>query len=134
MSIEHDTEENIPVVSPLDKDFTLGNLSRMANAGLIIGITLTVGGNIVSGNMISGKEYMESIADTLENINEQGDTLATLYRSYSSNIYDGSDESERVEFVHLKDAIIFQGTVRHQVGLWRGRINAVDGYSFGCMG
>lgn len=133
MSSENVTEENITAVAPLDKDFALENLVKIVNAGLTLGITLTVHGNIVTGNMVSGKEYMESVVNTFKDINEHGEALASIYRSYSS-IYDGEDETGPVEFVHLKDAVIFQGTIRHNVGLWRGKINTVDGYSFGYLG
>ncbi|KAF6561971.1 hypothetical protein G9G63_20170 [Paenibacillus sp. EKM202P] len=132
MNDEIEVSDKSATALPLDKDFTLENLVRIVNAGLIIGITLTVGGNIITGNMISGKEYMNSITETFENINEQGETLASMYRSYANTIYASEDASEwDVEFLHLKDAIILQGTTRLEVDLWRGKINAVDGYSFG---
>lgn len=134
MSEANETTNETQIVTPLDKDFTLETLVSIANLGLSVSITLNVGGTLVTGLLASGKEYMESTAKLLEDTNKQGEQLSSIYRRYAEDLYSKDKlENLNIEFIHLKEATIFQGTTDFNVNLWRGKINAVDGFSFGRM-
>ncbi|WP_145153082.1 gas vesicle accessory protein GvpU [Paenibacillus xylanexedens] len=115
-------------------DVTLEALVRVANIGLSIGVTLSVGGALVSGILASGKEYMESVADLFEGVNEQGEHLASIYRRFAEGVYsEAIPDDANIEFIHLKDATIYHGTTDFNISLWRGKLSAVDGFSFGTL-
>ncbi|MGD0032529.1 gas vesicle accessory protein GvpU [Paenibacillus illinoisensis] len=119
---------------PLDKDFTLQTLVSIANLGVSVSVTLNVGGTLVTGLLASGKEYMESAAKLFEGTNKQGEQLSSIYQRYADEIYSNyTPEDANIEFIHLKEATIFHGATDFNVNLWRGKINAVDGFSFGRM-
>ncbi|MBB6021423.1 hypothetical protein HNR77_002518 [Paenibacillus sp. JGP012] len=134
MSEANKAEIEFPELTSVDRDFTLENLVRFANIGYSVSITLNVNGTLISGLLTSGKDYMETVAQSFEGVSKQGDTLASVYRGISESMYSGealplSDLS--LEFVHLKEAVIFQGNTDFNVGYWRGKINSVDGFSIG---
>ena len=111
-----------------------------------IPITLSVGGLLVSGEMIGGKTYFEEFArqfkDGFRDISRE--TAATIEESFKrlGDIYDpiqeGSQENgshSKPHIVHLRDAQIYHSggdpTPFEKRVLWRGRLEAVDGFSLG---
>ncbi|MEC0090110.1 hypothetical protein [Paenibacillus macquariensis] len=97
-----------------------------------LGITLLVGGSVVTGILISGKSYINGVVSELYEVGET--TIASYYREFGVEVYgDSSSEDEQItpEMIHLKDAQILDGAVVRDVGWWRGKISSVDGYSIG---
>lgn len=104
-----------------------------------IGVTLQMGGMLVSGSIISGAEYFDSFAanftsslDTLD-----PDTRKTV-RTSLEELGDVFRLPQPVDplpnYIHLADALFFtaDGTpVAGQPTLWRGRTSAVDGFILG---
>jgi hypothetical protein len=112
-----------------------------------VGITLNVGGILVSGELISGKRYFEAFAKEYADgsravgldsaVADQLETsLADLGR-----IYDEPDEWGETaawpHFIHLRNAQFFwPGQLpvpMNRPVWWRGRIEAVDGFVLGSL-
>ena len=111
-----------------------------------IPITLSVGGLIISGDMIGGRTYFNEFArqfkDGFKDISSE--TASAIEKTFKSlgDVYDpsqqepqGSAPISKPYLVHLKDAqIYFSGGSRSPAEkgvLWRGRLDAVDGFSLG---
>lgn len=111
-----------------------------------IPITLSVGGLLVSGDLIGGKTYFNEFArqfkDGFRDISSE--TAATIEESFKrlGDVYDPiRKESQRnapipkPHLVHLRDAQMYPSGGSPQASekgvLWRGRLEAVDGFSLG---
>jgi hypothetical protein len=111
-----------------------------------IPITLSVGGLLVSGDLIGGKAYFNEFArqfkDGFRDISSE--TAATIEESFKrlGDVYDPiRKESQRnapmpkPHLVHLRDAQMYPsgGSLppSEKGVLWRGRLEAVDGFSLG---
>jgi hypothetical protein len=122
-------------------DWYLQKLVSLANeAGLEMGLTLLVGGNIVSGTLISGKKYFETFAAEFSAAwpGEDKETIRTSFASYTS-IYDHAERQEEApppQYIHLQNTKFHSasGNIPSSGGvLWRGRINAVSGFNLGSL-
>ena len=109
-------------------------------------ITLSVGCLLISGDMIGGKTYFDKFArqfkDGFRNISSE--TASTIEEAFKrlGDVYDpiqnesqGSAPRPKPHLIHLKDAQIYQSGASpapsEKGGLWRGRLEAVDGFSLG---
>ena len=128
----------------IERDYFLQALTNVVNrTGLEMGVTLTVGGTLVCGTMISGKTYYDGLYSLLsENIDNE-DVLSffkTLIDIPSANyVYDPEDTRPfNIVYIHLKDARFVgpDGNYIPDTGgtLWRGRISQVAGFHFGIFG
>jgi hypothetical protein len=137
VSTEKDTKkiENAPL-----EDWFLQNLVDFANKyNMAIGITLNVGGFLISGLLISGKEYFQGFAsDFASGVKEKelAETVKELFSKYG-DIY---KEQEGIEiplpiYIHLKEARFFNtagGPIPgNRAVWWRGRISQVQGFILG---
>jgi hypothetical protein len=124
-------------------DWYLQLLVSICNrSGLEIGITLTVGGSVVSGMLVGGKKYFETFAKQFSDAWPGTDKeVLRSALAQSASLYDhATDDRDKsasppVQYIHLANARIFHG---HQVlpnsgVLWRGKINAVSGFSLGSL-
>ena len=112
------------------------------NATIEIGITLHVGGSLVSGTLINGKKYFDGIAELMTGANTNLPKVAASWKSIAEfgQIYDAPAEDGRLkntQYIHLKNARTFgnAGTIiPARLGvLWRGRLSNVAGFSFGIL-
>ena len=111
-----------------------------------IPITLSVGGLLISGDMIGGKTYFDEFArqfkDGFRNVSSE--TASTIEEAFKrlGDVYDpiqkesqGSDPIPKPHLVHLRDAQIYQSGASPAPSekgvLWRGRLESVDGFSLG---
>lgn len=111
-----------------------------------IPITLSVGGLLISGDLIGGKTYFDEFArqfkDGFRNISSE--TASTIEEAFKrlGDVYDPIHKESRgiaavskPHLIHLIDAQIFQsgaGLPLSEKGvLWRGRLETVDGFSLG---
>jgi hypothetical protein len=109
-----------------------------------LSMTLSVGGTLVSGQLVGGKEYFEGMASMLG----QGDVSASgsaqtkvqylrkLFADTGTAFYGDKVERELLSkplYLHLKNARFFGGPseLNIQTGWWRGRISAIDGFFLG---
>lgn len=109
-----------------------------------LGVTLTIHGLLISGNIISLQKYLEGIAQGFESTTSNqkiGQIIAESYlnatQEYLKIRTDGGlEELPPRLYIHLSDAnFIFGNTiVPTETGVyWRGRLEKVDGFSLGAM-
>ncbi|MFC0274774.1 gas vesicle accessory protein GvpU [Metabacillus herbersteinensis] len=96
-------------------------------------ITLNVKGAVISGTMVSAKEYFETLSETFEDGSEIAQKLSEQL-SQASEAVDSSVGTE-VHFLHLKNTKVYCGDSkstpsRGQI-LWRGKLNEIDGFFLG---
>jgi hypothetical protein len=113
------------------------------NSGLQYGLTLHLEGVIVSGLLISGKKYFETFAQEFaDNFPGTDESKESIRQSLASNasIYDKSEtegEAPPPQFIHLLNARSFapgnNPLPTNRGVLWRGKINAVSGFSLGML-
>jgi len=123
-------------------DPTLESLIELANSGTMsLGVTLWVGGVVISGTLVGVSEYFEGVAGFVEGSGEGGAAIAGAYRKLAGTFhYEIGSQPEDVErfptMIHLKAARVFSAgaAAMPRQGLWwRGRLDRVDGYSIGSL-
>lgn len=90
-------------------------------------IILTVGGILISGTVISQKQYLQLlgggvILEIIEAAKSRGELSET----------DEFPDDESNDFIHLANAKFFvsgQSSLFNNGALWRGRIDAIDGFT-----
>lgn len=124
-------------------DNELEGLVNVANTvGLGMSMTLVTNGAVVSGNLIGYSQFWNETADLFEGMDVTDKdaaagvrALAESYRKQAQEglAYDEDDDEARwpPRYVHLKDAWVHDGAKYVNVGLWRGRMALVVGWSFG---
>lgn len=125
-------------------DWYLQRLVSMVNrAPIEMGISLVANGALVSGTLISGKQYFETFAREISQAWPGDDEAKESIRSaFASNaeMYEADTEEENLplpQYIHLKNATVRtpNGPIPAQGGmLWRGKLNAISGFSLGSIG
>lgn len=113
-------------------DWLLQRLVQMVNnTELEFGITLTVGSGLISGQLISGKQYFRTMAQAFGG--GSPDETEEIRDAFKSLWLDEDEEgSPPVQFIHLKNARFFIGGQLEPHGvLWRGTIASVGGFNLG---
>ncbi|WP_224242530.1 gas vesicle accessory protein GvpU [Hyalangium gracile] len=124
---------------------TLSNLLEQMypNSKLGVPVTLSTGGMLVSGQLISAQWYFEQVGQQLTQAPAPAPAFAKITERFGKAIKSALDASNNGEnqnydpnFVHLMDAKFYtpgQQPIPSQQGgiLWRGRISAVDGLTIG---
>ncbi|MBD8099398.1 gas vesicle protein [Pseudomonas fluorescens] len=125
-------------------DWLLQWLVRSSNqASLSIGVTLSVGGSVISGKLIPHAVYFERLAESFSApFREKGDHNADAIQDIilGFNVTPESESSEEdapFQFLHLENARTYLGTSSPIPGepgaLWRGKISSVDGFTLGTI-
>jgi hypothetical protein len=137
--------EIIQGLAPLAPDWFLQHLVSLANENEIrFSVTLFLGGSIVTGNIISGREYFESlgvqVGAAIGLPEEQG---REMYRAIIDEYYASKGEptgqpdqgKTPPSYIHLKNARVFQGATQlpenYDRILWRGKLTGVTGLIIG---
>jgi hypothetical protein len=123
-------------------DLMLSTLIRLAEAGFSTNITLFVKGNIISGDLISTKEYVRILEEELRNshqINRESDNVYKIFdllfdqvgNVFSENIQEASDKPIMV--LHINNARYKSGdTWSNKLNnVIRVNLNSVDGFFWG---
>ncbi len=135
----------IPAQPDKDIDWFLRLLVQTVNGTeTFYTITLNVGGLLVSGELIGGHKYFEGISEELKKagLDIEGVGLIKSLGDRYIKEREQEQDSESKTFmppvcIHLRNARIF-----HPAGTpiptsssiwWRGRLNAVDGFSLGAL-
>lgn len=125
-----------------DGDWFLQSLVETINGSEAeLGITLQMGGLLVSGQLISGHRWFEAFAEQIASgvADAEGrEEVRAAYASYA-DVYrlEGSDleDSPLPQYIHLRDARYFGSdgnAVPSAAGvLWRGRIASVGSFHLG---
>lgn len=117
-----------------EKDF-LVQIIRGANEGTRNGyvITLCVHGIIVSGKVISLESYRikrdRLMIEIQSNISAK--EKGQLWDEVESFVKSDPLPTDETQFIYLDEARLTSGSLMLEIGLWRGRFDAIDGYGFG---
>lgn len=124
-------------------DWLLQELVFLVNKfDLRIGVTLTVGGNLLSGEMIGGAHYFKTMKENFaqsKGASEIGKSISVAMERYEGNFreYMAQDETTPPAFIHLLEAKLHgpntvPGSSTIQ-SLWRGRLSEVSGFTIGVL-
>ena len=139
---EKDQKEILETTRVDDKDWFLQMLVGMANDGMGIGLSLNVGGLIISGTPCGGKEYFYEFGKQLgdgmypENA-DSAEEFAAAYKKIGDDVYSESEITPNpASYIHMKNALFFSPKgdsipSNAQGALWRGKVSDVDGFSLG---
>lgn len=113
------------------KDNILAFLVQATNKhDVSIDITLNVNGAIVTGTIVSAKEYFVSLSETFEDGSEVAQQLSEKFAQAGEAI--DSEDGGEASFIHLKDAKVFCGsskaTPSKGAALWRGPLSDINGF------
>ncbi|WP_434998682.1 gas vesicle accessory protein GvpU [Vibrio scophthalmi] len=138
-----DNNSELPILDPIDGvDWYIQNMISLANHGIDVGITLTVGGTVMSGKLISGKKYFDLVTEQIESSlsDENFKKVFVSFLESNSARYQGSPSempATQNAYIHLMDAKIFdsQGnSIPTNEGLlWRGKLDSISGISIGTI-
>jgi hypothetical protein len=122
--------------------------------GMEIGVTLQIGGFLVSGKTASGGEFLRNMGESLseatmgagDKYKEISEMLKNMYEKQAQNSYpqislEESESSKKKQstrepsFIHLKQVAIFTDSQISpiQVKYWRGKLASVDAWFLGTM-
>lgn len=128
---------------PPEADWFLESLVEMANRHNIRnGVTLQVGGFLISGIIVSGRRYFEGFASEYASVFTDQETADLVRQTFSKGgeIYTTADEDPQEPiyppaFIHLEQARFFNTSGKpipaNRGVFWRGRISEVSGFILG---
>lgn len=125
------------VISHKARDNDLLYLVRMANIGVSVGITLFTKGSIITGVLMSGKNYYETIGSKMADAGEYGVQLAEYYTRNGKELYTPSDDPDKeipLNFLHLKEISVLNGAgnfIKIKDVCLRIKIEEIDGHYVG---
>jgi hypothetical protein len=129
-------------LQPILEDRLLQFLASFADINIEIGVTLYVGGLIISGTIIGIRRYLELFSESVRTSTGNNKELIDLVASFFDRLQIPEDKeiSEAFEreatFIHLRDVVIIQTSAPPQeikIPLTRIKIASVDGFSLGCL-
>lgn len=96
-------------------------------------ITLNVKGSVITGTLVSAKEYFDTLSETFEDGSEisqlLSEELAETGKAAQTN------NSSEAYFIHMKNTKVYCGDSKPtpSIGeiLWRGKLNEIDGFFLG---
>ena len=132
------------LLSFAEPDSLLTAFAQIANDHAIeFGMTLQVGGVLVSGTMVGGPTYFKLLNEALAtakgtNADELAARLIEGLSRASDKIY-GADAPPNLitTYIHMRDVNLYDAAGNSSVSrlsLWRGRLAAVDGFFLGTLG
>jgi hypothetical protein len=111
-----------------NQDWLLEALVISSSDDQPIAITILCSGFLISGNIISAKEYFKELVRINAFSNEAAEALVKQFENIPSTI--------QPTYIHLKKAKFFDASgksIPHKSdnSIWRGKINDVSGFFFG---
>ena len=105
-----------------------------------IGVTLTVGGSLISGELISHAAYFQSLAEDFSGAFKKfegvdADQVKSMILAFDQKV---SPEVKipAPQYLHLRNARVFAGStgaITSSGNLWRGKITSVEGFTLGAI-
>jgi hypothetical protein len=139
--------EGEPVVEPQQGDWLLASfvqgLNRMAAGGdddAQVGVTMWVGGAMVSGFLVGCATYFRGLHETFREATGGSDSYDAMFEKLTTGVaeHDAEEHDDPIGFVHMREARTFvagQQPVPANRGVWwRARIEQVDVFAFGVLG
>lgn len=127
-------------------DWMLQLLVKITNESqLRMGMTFFIGGSIISGDMVGGREYFDRFGPVLKGespgteveTSSSFDELKDAYYPISENTEEEADGGEKDDvpgptYVHMLNVKVFAGGMTpFQGAIWRGRLSQVDAWILG---
>ena len=136
--------ESIDLSQVDDRDWFLQNLVNLVNARDVkLGITLNVGGFLVSGILISGQKFFSGFGADLGSSFDDPEIRSGVEQAYAhlGDIYTparaGTGVTTPPNYLHLMEAKFFHiagAPIPGNKGVWwRGRISEVSGFFLGML-
>jgi hypothetical protein len=137
-----------------DTDWLLATLVRRANAGnLRTGMTVFVGGTVITGILTSGRAFLEHVGTVMDSVPEapeEGDvsdptdSARDAFARFADDLYGAQERGEFEDaardspgFIHLEVARFLMGNAslgpENESMFWRGRLNRIDGFTLGYL-
>lgn len=135
-------EDLPPTPTEPPEDYFLQALVELVNGaadgGLSFGITLQMGGLLVSGTVIAGDKYFEQFGETFAGAFDNGDRVKQAIARFGDRYRDGragqAANDAGVGYIHLENCRFGDvNALSHFAPLWRGRIAEVDGFFLGLL-
>ncbi|MGD6960025.1 gas vesicle accessory protein GvpU [Rossellomorea aquimaris] len=96
-------------------------------------ITLNVKGAVITGTLVSAKEYFDSLSETFEDGSEVAQKLSEELAKVGESV--DENQSAEAHFIHLKNTKVYCGDSKPTPSkgkiMWRGKISEVDGFFLG---
>ena len=115
-------------------DFGIGDREEPGGS---FSLTITIGGQVVSGMAISRSEWMDAVASQYEGAGGT-EYLRQVFDTMNERTVKEMDRRRAADlprraraFVHMRDVRIGNGDVWTQVPYWRGALADVSGWSLG---
>jgi hypothetical protein len=123
-------QNETPVQKYDQPDWLLQVLLTLPNNDVVFPVTVLTHGFLISGNIISGKEYFHRIGAQML---PEADSP---FKEIAQKVYgDASDTNQSPSFIHLGDAKVFHNAGRpipgNQVSLWRIRLIEISAFMLG---
>jgi hypothetical protein len=102
-----------------------------------VGVTLFVGGSVISGDLISRKEYLQNFKHHMLKMLKFGDDdTQTKLKETTTTYFDdliSQDEKGAMTFIHLDDVEYYDGGTPHDIkpANLRIRTSSIDGFILG---
>jgi hypothetical protein len=120
-------------------DKVLRGILLAAERGLSIGITLYIPGMIVSGLVISRKQWVEAFTQNFASsaqscgLDEAVVLRWAVERQVETSTADELPDDAVIKIVHLKDARVYFNPKVEFIGspFWRGNVASITGWHFG---
>ncbi len=120
--------------SGMMKDNILEFFVQAANKrNFSLDLTLNVKGAVITGTMVSAKEYFNTLSEILEDGNE----IAQAVSEQLGKAGEGAEANPDSEayYIHMKNAKVYCGDSKPTPSkgeiLWRGKLTEVDGFFLG---
>lgn len=96
-------------------------------------ISLNINGSVVSGTLISAKDYFETLSQKLEDGSEISQKLSEQLGAASETAESNPDGE--ANFIHMKNTRVYCGDNKPTPSkgqiLWRGKLDEIDGFFLG---
>lgn len=123
------------VIASKVSDNVILNIVNMVNYGQVnLDMTLFCKGTVIAGDVISGKEYFTTMAESLS---ERSSQVSQFYTGVCNEFYEAkaSDyDPIPLNYIHLKNVSVKGGNTSFapfEGGLLRMRIDEIDGHMIG---
>ncbi|WP_369211213.1 hypothetical protein [Streptomyces flavofungini] len=96
-----------------------------------VGVSFNVNGGLVYGQLIKRSVWQKLwLAEVSQASQFAGDVLSQITQlTDAEDTEDEADQPLNFHFVHLKDATFLSGGARQYLGLWRGAMAQIGGWS-----
>ena len=137
--LSHQPSDAPTTVVDRTSDEVLRVLARLAQeSGVEMGITVAVGGGVVSGVLIAREKWLDKYVLAYSTSSEEGQEVARRLRdAFQQEDLVGSEETPfRYHYLHLQDAQLVHGSTglpADRGGFWRVRLDAVTEWSPGTL-